>query len=597
MSPCAGPFIALCGLRDLLRSLRLNLLAGAICRLNNTYIFPGLTQRDVIFCIKQRLLVLALDGFDELVARIGVRDAFTRINELLEQLKGSGTLIVSARESFFELYQISAAIRSYLQPREGSYSIGVVKLLPWGREQGIAVFTTLQSATPEKDFSELLSVFEGDETIALHPFFLTRLADLWLKGERFAGVVGQPDSFARIRFIIRTYIDRESDEKWVDRDGKSLLTSDGHMDLLSAVAEEMWQTGAFRLDQEELRIAALLGLADYQIPSGQSEAIKERVPTHAAFASKESRYSFIHDQFFYFFLGRRLAVLLASENSSAFVPLLSTHEMLPSVLDWTAWHWRQYKAKIRSAIEFLDALQDLGASGCTSQNAAELCARLLSGAHDEGCIAVKQLNFIGPALSNRQYSSVTFSRCKFWHIDFCGTKFNACIFHECEFGDILVDNMTSMAGSEFRDGTIKSVEVKEEGSFFAPEEINGRLKQLGCRVIRVSGVSVQQTPLLEIDKTAVKCVDRMVRASNRTCDIAVEEMIDLSGTIAKDIVRIGIDTGVLKEVSKDVSGPRKHFVRFCVDREAVRTGHVSSTGQLETDTFWKDIRKEYPSSK
>ena len=39
--------------------------------LNNTYMFPGLTQRDVALCVRNRWMVLALDGFDD--RRGGVR--------------------------------------------------------------------------------------------------------------------------------------------------------------------------------------------------------------------------------------------------------------------------------------------------------------------------------------------------------------------------------------------------------------------------------------------------------------------------------------------------------------------------------------------
>ena len=98
--------------------------------LNNTYLFPGLTQRDVALCIRRRWLSLALDGFDELVARVGSRDAFLRITELLDQLRESGTRILSARESFFELYHLlrfeptSSQREVAIKRRRSSYCLG-----------------------------------------------------------------------------------------------------------------------------------------------------------------------------------------------------------------------------------------------------------------------------------------------------------------------------------------------------------------------------------------------------------------------------------------------------------------------------------------
>ena len=56
----------------------------------------------------------------------------------------------------------------------------------------------------------------------------------------------------------------------------------GHSEMLSAIAEEMWRTGAFSLDAEELKIAAEIGLAESSIPPSILPQVLDRLPTHAA---------------------------------------------------------------------------------------------------------------------------------------------------------------------------------------------------------------------------------------------------------------------------------------------------------------------------
>src|SRR5207245_2826281 len=96
-------------------------------------------------------------------------------------------------------------------------------LAPWEQEQGLDVFRSLHSTTPDADLDGLLAAFEHDTEIVYHPFYLTRLASLWVRGERFSGASGYQDPLARSKYVIETFLNREVTEKWIDREGKPLL--------------------------------------------------------------------------------------------------------------------------------------------------------------------------------------------------------------------------------------------------------------------------------------------------------------------------------------------------------------------------------------
>jgi hypothetical protein len=563
--------------------------------LNNTYLFPGLSQRDVALCIRKRWLVLALDGFDELVARVGAREAYLRITELLDQLNGCGTVIISARESFFELYQITSAIRSYLQPKVGSYATLTAKLLPWGHEQGVRVFDNLGSQEPARELHELLASFKGDEEIVLHPFFLTRLADLWRKGERFVDASQQVDKLARTRYVIDTFIARESIEKWRNREGLPLMDVKEHMVVLGVVAEEMWRSGAFRFTTEELKVAAEIGLSELQIVPERVEEILNRIPTHAALISRDRGYTFLHDRFFSFFLGSRVATLLVRKDRTAIERLLPVRELGPQVVEWIGWFLADAKADVREVVALLNDVSTASTDSVLPSNAALLTASLLRR-YPQQAIVRKQ-TFVGDPFSGGAYSNIEFVECHFWHLDASGTKFKTCRFLTCTFGDMRIDAVTRFDGCIFDDSPITSIDVSGTWSLFSPTAIAARMRTLGAQFSTAVAPQEDIRPDVEVSADVSKCVERFLRASERTCDVAVEDIEDEGqphGPFAKVVAQVGLKTNVLKMVAKTVHGKKKTFVRFRIDRQSLLPGQNRMTGDHAIDLFWKELRREYP---
>lgn len=561
--------------------------------LNNTYLFPRLSQRDIIACMASKWLILALDGFDELVARVGVRDAFRRINELLDQLNGNGTIILSARESFFELYHITSGIRTYLQPRTGSYSTAVLKLCDWTEDQGRMVFTRLGSQQADQELSDLMQTFDQDRAIVLHPFFLTRLADLWRKGERFTEASGQPDRHARMAYVIETFITRESSEKWVDRDQNPLLDIRGHSEMLGGIAEEMWRTGAFTLDVEELRVVAEIALSDSGLPAATIPQILERLPTHAALLMRaRGLLSFVHDRFLHYFLAYRLEKLLRQRNPVV-KEILSSRELPPEVMDWLVWKFRATPDSVSSLVAFLNSLAaGTKEDDSATENLALIAARLLADvAPDQECRLVN-LTFVGEALACATYVNLGFENCRFWHVDLSASKFQNCTFTGCKFGDVRVIKGASFAGSVFAQCTFASLEGVGALTRFSPEDVARGLESLGAKVLQPARPPEPAPATAAIPDGFVECLEAFVRASEKTCDFAVEE-VSTEGRAGNLIARIGTETGVLRDVKKQVGGPKRRFLRFGVDRDKLLRGQVGTTGDERIDAFWKAVRTHF----
>lgn len=558
--------------------------------LNNTYMFPGLTQRDVALCVRRRWLILALDGFDELVARVGSRDAFLRITELLDQLKSAGTVILSARESFFQLYQISAAIRSYLQPRLGSYTTAAVRLLPWTEEQGRNVFTSLGSTSPETDLQNLLDAFGHDESIVLQPFFLTRLASLWMRGERFSEASSVTDPRWRTQYIIETFIERESKTKWINRDGQPLLSREGHTTLLAGIAEEMWRSGAYRLSDEELRIATQMTLAGSELPALILEAISERVPTHAALMAKDRGYTFLHDRFFHYYLATRLSESLAANNEVSTRAILGTRDLSPDILSWAEWIFSRDAERRNSALQYTLALSNEPTDKVLEGNIAQLLGLLLGG--EETPYTVQGLAFSGETLRERRYIGQTFDRCEFWQLDFRDTVAENCVFSGCQFGEVLVNEGTRLQGSVLSDCTIRSLELTGDRLYYDPTSIIRELEQLGARVEASRAVEAQAAFAARIVPEVSDAIAKIIRKTQQTYDVSSSDIEEVFHD-PRGLIRIGIDRGVLREIEKSASGPRKQFYRFTVDREMLLRGQAEITGDSRIDNFWEALAQKY----
>lgn len=564
--------------------------------LSNTYQFPGLTGRDVELCLRQRWLNLALDGFDELVARVGTREAFLRAKELVDDLQDAGTVILSARDTFFQLFEIDASIRTYLQPKRGSYAISEVNLKPWGSDQVKRIFSLLGSRDSNADLSGILQVFGDDSDLVYRPFFATRLAGAWIDGERFAGVVGTAGNLDRWDYVIRIFLEREVTEKWRNReDGLPLLSLDGHITMLGAVAEEMWRSGAFSLTREEVELAGRIGLNDLRLSPTQVDDFSARLPTHGLLAVTLGKsVKFLQDSFFYYLLGQRLGMNVCRRDPESVSGILRKGELPPVVVQWAIWRIRKDEAASHEALVWL--LQTASAwkeHGAVPNNLGQIFGAA-AAAEPVDEIVVQGAQFFGEALRGVQVQNVRFSQCAFWVADLSQTRLANCEFDDCQFENVRLDRETSLAGSLIKQNCrFGSIEIADHSGLFDPAEILLELRGRGANVEEnVVGKPTGTQHRRNVSTVVIRCLDKFRRA--KTWDIALDDLEDRLGTEVRRVAQLAVQCGVMRESSRDTSGGRKTFYRFTVDRERLFAGQLGTTGDQLIDAFWEMLEREMP---
>lgn len=556
-------------------------IAGALA---NTYRMPGLSQRDIILALKKRWLILALDGFDELAARVGLRDAFLRLRELVDQLEGSGTIVVSARDTFFRSYQSDLARRAYLTPQgQGGYELASLTLRPWDRREALSVFEQLGSQSPGADLAMFLDVFREEAAIVMQPFFLTRMAVLWVNGERFENVAGERSALMKKQHLIDVFIAREKTEKWVARSGDPILTVDGHRRLLAGIAGEMWLAGAFRLTQAELELACELALADS--PLDTRDAARARIATHAALMAVEGGVVFRHEQFFSYFLGLRLAELLDSGGVGLLTRVLGERDLSPEQVEW-AEHFSVGDARASTTL----AAVAKGGTDVARLNVGRLlaggvCGSLL-GVSIEGVL-------FGGALRGVDLSGAALCRCVFHSCDLRGCVAGESVFSDCEFIECVLDATTMLQGATFSDCRFTGMEW-DGRRMYEPVEIQRVLKSLGGTVRPDPGdspvIAPSQAPRLTGDVADV--LNWIVRKSSRSTDIA-EEDFEGDARILRKLIVVGTATGVFKKMPrKATSGSHRNFFRIAVDRAALMPGfRGDAVRDPRVEQFFRELER------
>jgi len=95
---------------------------------------PGLWMPSVVTLLKRRLLVIGIDGFDELAAEQGSTDALGALALLVQQMQGEGTIVAASRRTFFdtENYLRRSKMLKGVVSRDCEFH--QIRLEPWTRE-------------------------------------------------------------------------------------------------------------------------------------------------------------------------------------------------------------------------------------------------------------------------------------------------------------------------------------------------------------------------------------------------------------------------------------------------------------------------------
>lgn len=266
------------------------------------------TYDQVPVLAKYGLITIAIDGFDELADPDGYDKAWSQVSEMIQNLRGNGSIILAGRETFIGRDRILKDIASI---RDGKDEIFVLTLqaptkataIAWLREQ------------PEWGEQEIQSIedFLEPNSLALRPFFLKTLA-----APDVAVSISGTSATSVLSILMEAMLERE-----VGKFGEAI---EGALDpgqrkkylrsLLCEAARDMAESNSTSISD-----ATLSWLVEMALPVEVDESVVRILKArsqHMPFFTNDDRRGyrrFFHDKFYEYFLSLATIDLIISNQN------------------------------------------------------------------------------------------------------------------------------------------------------------------------------------------------------------------------------------------------------------------------------------------
>lgn len=259
--------------------------------------------------IRNGLVQLAIDGFDELVDPDGYRDAWFALRDFFELTGSGGPIILAGRDTFFDQHEFTEKMRKLDQPVEVDHvrltEVAPASAVSWLRNHG-------WNQTDLEDSYTNLVLRAGSYT--LRPYFLQELANA--NGWK---AIEEQDLTPRA-YLVDRFLDREckllsAKIELDEADIKDCLTA-----VFEEVAVEMADTESDAVDLSFLEMTTEIAFSG-KIPSTELGKLRHKAGSFALLEndSRESFRRFPHTEIMHHFLARALLRLFVTAEPIRFL--------------------------------------------------------------------------------------------------------------------------------------------------------------------------------------------------------------------------------------------------------------------------------------
>ena len=394
----------------------------------------NLTFDQLPVLVRHGLVILAIDGFDELADPNGYELAWSQVGELVDQVRGRGTLILAGRETFIGQERIKASITSL----RSTDNVQALTLRPPVPEDARNWLRTKRGHEPELP-DEL---FEFG-SFALRPFFLVQLSELPPDSD-FA----TPRKGLLLASLVEAMIQREA-----SKFGKTTMTQDecrGYVKrFLREVARYMADEQSDAIDE-----LALSWLAEVAAPEElDDDTLRSLTHRAAAIAFLENddtpQYRrFSHSNLFNHFLGLEILDSVARKEMPKCVRRnVLGADFLATFSDLTLNMALHGSERIRA---FHDAasevLQNYPWSDRGAANLGTLLITMLPSVDCEGALVLRNIH-ADEALIRGTSSSAKIYNSSINQLDIQGANVELVEFHDCRIATLTVNETTHVSNS------------------------------------------------------------------------------------------------------------------------------------------------------
>lgn len=566
--------------------------------LQNRYRFPFLYYNSFLALVKMGVIVPAFDGFEEMFVESSSGEALSAMGILVGSLESQGAMIVAARKAYFEFENLRTQERLFDTIRTYSVGFGKLELKRWAKPQFMAYCKNRGISNADEFYQRVCERLTPSHALLTRAVLVKRLLDVATKSPSLDALLEQLQKSGTDFFsvFVRNLIEREANEKWIDRSGEKdvgapLLNVEEHCELLSQIALTMWESRVDYLKRESLDFVADYFSESNRKSAFQAQQIRERIRGHALLVPSSNvaqAVEFDHDEFRLFFLGEGIARQVRPMNDRAKAEALGA--LRRGVLPREAQH-----ALIRAVTRDtrLDRLQvvkfflDIGSmdvqASYTQENCSDVIIRMLSDVQGGG-LSVTNMVFGVDALRDRKLSGITFRDCFFSPSSLELTELNGCSFAGCNFAQIRVCDSTKVANVTFDRCTVDALALTDKDwETWDPAEIRRQLKQLGVVLLGAVEPAAKNAPRKETD-SELRDMEKIVRYFMRSTHISESVMLMKLGTTGQGFINHTLPQllrrGIMEEIENRGGGDQRRF-RLNVSLQALNAAVASAGGSFE----------------
>ena len=490
--------------------------------------FSGLYYASIISLMKRNLLVLGIDGFDELAAEVGGEVALGSLTSLITKMDGRGVLIAASRRTFFNTqdYLKRARILQTKIRLEGEFD--EIKIKDWNREQCIAYLLKFYSFNESTEAYESMvnKLHSSEHPLLARPYLFTKMVNMayednitpdkfLLNGETYIG----------INDVIDAFVGREV-LKWKDRDqetGRPYLTLDQHTRLLSEVAREMWNSQKDAISTDMIQFVLTVLFDEWNIETRLRPIIIRMAESHALLIpvpGREDQRKFDHEEFKNYFLAKSLGQVMRDTLSKESCSQLKSFLYIAQLSNNVAQYIGQVVDPLMTPIlisKLIKITHDEWKPTFLQINVGTLIPYLLNDFIPVDVLTIgPKLTFSSLIFENKRLSNVIFEQCSFVNVSFCNTELSNVQFKNCVFSDLRIDKKSDNIFNHvtFDQGSVVKVLSINEGdneiySEYAPRQIIANLKMLGIS-IEDDNINDDKELVQTLNPEFKKCIKRFL---------------------------------------------------------------------------------------
>ncbi len=561
----------------------------------NRYRFPYFYYAAFLELVRMGVVIPAFDGFEEMFVENTSGEALSAMGILVNSMQSSGAVVMAARKAYFDFENLKTQARLYDTISGFSVGFAKVTLKRWKKPQFSAYCVARHLPDAEQLYQRVTDRIKPEHPLITRAVLVRRLVDIAESSSSLDSFLTSLQTSGADFFavFVRGIIEREANEKWLDRSGEvaqPLLTIDEHCKLLSLIALEMWESRVDFLKADTLQFVTDYFSETTKKSPALAAQIRERIKGHALLvpsSNVQGAIEFDHDEFEHHFLGEAISDLcIATPGHSSRSDLLNTlrkgvlpaHTLIALV---TALR-RQNTNRQREIAGLLGevALLD-GQTSFTHENCSSIILTLLSDLKGES-ITLKRMSFPLHSLRDKRLQKVNFDSCFFAHTSLENAELNMCSFTQCQFTRLDVFKSTVFREVMMVEATIDAVNANDGTlTLYDPNACQSELARRGVAFPQATiQLPLEQAQHMQPEEPVIQ-FGKLLRSFLRSTQIS-ESIIRMklgggANTFISDCIPLLLHRGILVEIENRGGGQQRRF-KLALPMEALSEALEASGG-------------------